>query len=261
MIIDTHCHLNNDALLDSVEDVISEAKKAGVEYFIVPGWDLKSSKIAVKLANSYDCVYAAVGVHPENLDNISDEDLMEVLELSNNKKVVAIGEIGLDYHWEKDPLKQEKQKEYFIKQIQYANEKKLPIIIHNREAFFDCLNILKNNVPSNSGVMHCYSGSVESLQDIFNLNLYVGLDGPVTFVNAKTPKMVAEEIPLEKLLLETDSPYLAPHPLRGTINEPKNLGLILDEISRLKGLSKKHVADITFKNSCKLFGINYEEKN
>ena len=151
--------------------------------------------------------------------------------------------------------KQEIQKQYFIRQIEFANEHDLPIIIHSREAFGDCLKILNEHKPKNSGVMHCYSGSVESLRDVLNLNLYIGLDGPVTFKNSKTPKAVAEEIELESLLLETDSPYLAPHPLRGTLNEPKNLGLVLDEIARLKDLSKKHIADITFKNSLKLFGI------
>lgn len=261
MIFDTHCHLNDEALLDSVEDVISEAKSAGVSLFIVPGWDQKSSQIAVKLAERFECVYAAIGYHPENLEGVSEEEFDETMKLADNPKVVAIGEIGLDYHWEKDPKKQEIQKEFFIKQIEFANKKKLPIIIHNREASGDCLELLNNHKPEYSGVMHCYSGSVEMMNDIFNLNLYIGLDGPVTFVNAKTPKMVAEEIPLERLLLETDSPYLAPHPLRGTLNEPKNLGLILDEISRIRDMSKKHIADVTFKNSCKLFGIKYETEN
>lgn len=255
MLFDTHCHLNDKALIDSVDDVIQDAKNAGVGYFLVPGWDLESSKIAVKLANSYDFIYAAVGLHPENIDGVTDDELDEILNLSKNKKVVAIGEIGLDYHWEKDEKIHEKQKEFFVKQIQYANEHNLPVIVHNRDAFNDCISILKQHKPLNSGVMHCYSGSVESLKDVFNLNLLIGLDGPVTFVNSKTPKEVAYEVPLEKLLLETDSPYLAPHPLRGTINEPKNLGFILDEISSIKGLSKKHIAEVTFENSCRLFGI------
>lgn len=255
MICDTHCHLNDESLLASVADVISDAQKAGVSLFIVPGWDRKSSEIAVKLAQEFDCVYAAVGFHPENLEGLTKEDFVETLELIKNPKVVAIGEIGLDYHWEKDPIKQEKQKEYFVRQIKFANENNLPIIVHNREAFGDCLKILYENKPLNSGVMHCYAGSVENLRDIEKLGMYIGLDGPVTFTNAKTPKAVAEEVDLEMLLLETDSPYLAPHPLRGTLNEPKNLGLVLDEIARLKDLSKKHIADVTFKNSLKLFKI------
>lgn len=255
MLFDTHCHLNDPQLSDKVDEVISAANAAGVTHFLVVGWDKESSLLAVKLASQYENVYAAVGFHPCNIDDLSDEDFYETLNLCKKEKVVAIGEIGLDYHWVKEPLKQEKQKEYFIKQIKFANENGMPIIVHNRDAFQDCLEILKNNVPSHSGVVHCYSGSVELLKDVFNLNLLIGLDGPVTFTNSKTPKAVAEEVPLEKLLLETDSPYLAPHPLRGTVNEPKNLGLILDEIANLKQLSKKHIADVTFKNSCELFGI------
>lgn len=255
MLFDTHCHLNDPQLLDKVDEVIQAANAAGVTHFLVVGWDKESSFLAVKLASIYENVYAAVGFHPCNIENLNDEDFYETLNLCKQNKVVAIGEIGLDYHWVKEPLKQEKQKEYFIRQIKFANENGMPVIIHNRDAFQDCLEILKNNKPEHSGVVHCYSGSVELLKDVFNLNLLIGLDGPVTFTNSKTPKAVAEEVPLEKLLLETDSPYLAPHPLRGTVNEPKNLGIILDEISNLKQLSKKHVADVTFKNSCKLFGI------
>ena len=255
MLFDTHCHLNDPQLLDRVDEVIEAANNAGVTHFLVVGWDKESSFKAVELAQKYKNVYAAVGFHPCNIENLSDEDFYETLNLCTKEKVVAIGEIGLDYHWVKDPQKQEIQKEYFVKQIHFANEHKLPIIIHNRDAFNDCLKTLNENKPEYSGSMHCYSGSVEQMRDVFNLNLYIGLDGPVTFTNAKTPKAVAEEVPLEKLILETDSPYLAPHPLRGTINEPKNLGLVLDEIARLKDLSKKHIADVTFNNSIKLFGI------
>ena len=261
MLFDTHCHFNDEQLLNRVDEVMENANKAGVTHFLVVGWDKESSILAIKLAEKYKNVYAAVGFHPCNIENLSDKDFYDTLNLYSHEKVVAIGEIGLDYHWVKDPKGQEKQKEYFIKQIEFANEHKMPIIIHNRDAFQDCLQILKNNKPGYSGVMHCYSGSVELLNDVFNLQLLIGLDGPVTFTNAKTPKAVAEEVPLEYLLLETDSPYLAPHPLRGTINEPKNLGLVLDEIANLKGLSKKHIADVTFKNACKLFGIKYEENN
>lgn len=261
MLFDTHCHLNDEALLDSVEDVINEAKNAGVKLFLVPGWDKKSSETAVKLAERFDCVYAAVGFHPCNLENLTEEEFIETLELSKNPKVVAIGEIGLDYHWEKDLEKQRTQKLYFERQIKYANEVGLPIIVHNREAFYDCIQVLKNVPPKAKSVMHCYSGSVESLNDVFNLNLIIGLDGPVTFTNSKTPKEVAYEVPLENLVVETDSPYLAPHPLRGTINEPKNLALIIEEISKIKEISKKHLADVTFKNSCGLFGIKYETED
>ena len=254
-IIDTHCHLNDEALFNDLDNVIERAKNAGVDKMIVIGWDEKSSKLAIRIAEQYDFVYAAIGFHPENIFDINDEILYKTLELSNHPKVVAIGEIGLDYHWTKDPEKRELQKQYFIKQIEYANKVGLPISIHSREAFNDTLEILKSHKPLCSGVMHCYSGSVDNLQDIINLNLYIGLDGPVTFTNAKTPKEVAAEVPIERLVVETDCPYLSPHPLRGTVNEPANISLVVDEIANIRQMSKKHLLDVLYKNSCELFKL------
>lgn len=254
-IFDTHCHLNDDQLYPNIKEIIERALEAGVNKMLIVGWDYNSSLKAIQIAEEYDFCYAAVGYHPENIFDIDKEILMKTLELSKHPKVVAIGEIGLDYHWTKEPEKRQLQKEYFIEQIKYANKVNLPIIIHNREAFEDCLNILKENKPTASGTMHCYSGSVELLDGVLNLGLLIGLDGPVTFKNAKTPKEVAEIVPLEKLLLETDSPYLTPHPFRGELNEPINIRLILDEIAALKGLSKKHISEVTYDNACKLFKI------
>ena len=233
-LIDTHCHLNDQQLYQDLDNVISRALQTGIEKMVVIGWDR---------------------FHPENLEGVTDELLYEVLELSKHPKVVGIGEIGLDYHWEKDHTKREIQKEFFIKQIEYANKVGLPISIHSREAFQDTLEILQKHKPLHSGVMHCYSGSVENIKDIINLDLYIGLDGPVTFRNAKTPKEVAAEIPLERLVLETDCPYLSPHPLRGTINEPSNLILIADEIANIREMSKKHLLEVVYDNSCRLFNL------
>ena len=255
MIFDTHCHLNDEKLLPRVDEVIASAKEIGVNLFLVIGWDKESSICAVKLAEQYDSVYAAIGFHPENIFDATEDDFNETMKYINHPKVVAVGEIGLDYYWTKDPLKRELQKEWFIKQIDFANEHHKPISIHSRDAFADSLAILKEHRPLYSGVMHCYSGSVESLQDVLDLGLYIGLDGPITFLNAKTPKEVCEIVPLDRLLTETDSPYLSPHPLRGTVNEPKNLGWIVNEIANLKGLSRKHVMDVTYNNGLKLFGI------
>ena len=255
MIFDTHCHLNSDELLERLEEVLENAKKVSVDKFLVVGWDKTSSFKAVELAHQYECIYAAIGFHPTDIDGVSEEDYQETMALVDDSKVVAIGEIGLDYHWVKDPVQRQKQKEWFIKQIDFANEHKKPISIHNREAFEDCLNILREHKPLYSGVMHCYSGSVELLKDVLGLGLYIGLDGPLTFTNAKTPKEVCEEVPLDRLLVETDSPYLSPHPLRGTVNEPKNIALVIDEITRIKGLSKKHILDVIYKNSCELFKV------
>ena len=254
-LIDTHCHLNDEALYKDLDNVISRALQTGVEKMIVIGWDEESSKLAIKIAEQYPFIYACVGFHPENLENIDDEALNRVLKMSSHEKVVGIGEIGLDYHWEKDPDKREIQKEFFVKQIEYANKVGLPISIHSREAFSDTLEILNKHKPLYGGVMHCYSGSADNIKDIINLGLYIGLDGPVTFKNAKTPKEVAEEIPLDKLVLETDSPYLSPHPLRGTVNEPANLILIADEIANIRGMSKKHLLEVVYDNSCRLFKL------
>ena len=254
-IVDTHCHLNDEALYKDLDSVIFRARQAGVEKMVVVGWDEASSKLAIKIAEQYDFIYAVIGFHPENVFDIDNKVLYDTLNLYKHPKVVGIGEIGLDYHWTKDPDKREIQKEYFIKQIKFANEVGLPISIHSREAFADTLEILKQYPPLHSGVMHCYSGSVENIQDIINLNLYIGLDGPVTFTNAKTPKEVAAEVPLEKLVVETDCPYLSPHPLRGTVNEPANICLVIDAIADLKQMSKKHLLEIVYDNSCRLFNL------
>ena len=255
MIFDTHCHLNSEELYNNIDEVIASAKVVGVDKFLVVGWDIKSSYLAIELANKYPEIYASIGVHPTDIDGVSDEDFDKLMTHVNDPKVVAIGEIGLDYHWVKNPEQREKQKQWFIKQINAANLYKKPISIHNREAFGDCLAILKEHKPLYGGVMHCYSGSVELLKDVLDLGLYIGLDGPLTFTNSKTPKEVCEVVPLDRLVVETDSPYLAPHPLRGTVNEPKNIALVIDEIARLKEESKKHIIDVLYKNSCRLFGI------
>ena len=255
MIFDTHCHLNDEKLLPRVEEVIESAKEAGVNPFLVIGWDKQSSLCAIKLAERFECVYAAIGFHPENIFDMQENDFDETMSFINHPKVVAVGEIGLDYYWTKDPVQRELQKEWFIKQIEFANEHHKPISIHSRDSINDCITILKENKPLYGGVMHCYSGSVEQLKDILDLGLYIGLDGPVTFTNAKTPKEVCEVVPLDRLLTETDSPYLSPHPLRGTVNEPKNLVWIVDEIARLKQISKKHIMEVTYGNAIKLFNI------
>ena len=254
-IFDTHCHLNHEDLFNNLDEVLESAKKVGVEKILVVGWDKVSSLKAIELAEQYDFIYAAIGFHPTELNGVTEEDFNEVMAYIDHPKVVAVGEIGLDYHWVKDPDERQTQKEWFIKQINFANLHQKPISVHNREAFEDCLKILKEHPPIYSGVMHCYSGSVELLDEVLKLNMYIGLDGPLTFTNAKTPKEVCGKVPLERLLLETDAPYLAPHPLRGTVNEPKNIALILDEVTRIKGLSKKHIRDVIFENSCRLFNI------
>ena len=256
MVFDSHCHLNDPVLYQNIDEIIENAKKTGVKKFLVIGYDKDSSVLAVKIANKYPECYASIGIHPTEIDHTSEDDYEKTMKLVSNPKVVAIGEIGLDYHWVKEPEKREIQKEWFIRQIEFANDHHLPISIHNRESNEDCLKILKEHTPKYSGVMHCYSGSVEMLDDILNLGMYISLGGPVTFTNAKTPKAVAEEVPLEKLLVETDCPYLTPHPHRGEKNEPKYICLVVEEIARLKDISKKHVEQVTYENACRLFNIH-----
>lgn len=256
MIFDSHCHLNDPVLYQNIDEVIENAKKTGVKKFLVIGYDKDSSFLAVDIANKYPECYAAIGIHPTEIDHTSEDDYEKTMSLVSNPKVVAIGEIGLDYHWVKEIEKREIQKKWFIRQIEFANEHHLPISIHNRESNEDCLKILKEHTLKYGGVMHCYSGSVEMLNDILKLNMYISLGGPVTFTNAKTPKEVAEEVPLEKLLVETDCPYLTPHPHRGEKNEPKYICLVVEEIARIKDISKKHVEQVTYENTCRLFNIN-----
>ena len=256
MVFDSHCHLNDPVLYQNIDEIIENAKKTGVKKFLVVGYDKDSSVLAVKIANKYPECYASIGIHPTEIDHTSEDDYEETMKLVSNPKVVAIGEIGLDYHWVKEPEKREIQKEWFIRQIEFANDHHLPISIHNRESNEDCLKILKEHTPKFGGVMHCYSGSVEMLDDILNLGMYISLGGPVTFTNAKTPKAVAEEVPLEKLLVETDCPYLTPHPHRGEKNEPKYICLVVEEIARLKDISKKHVEQVTYENACRLFNVH-----
>jgi TatD DNase family protein len=255
MLFDTHVHLNDKQFSDDLQDVIKRTKAAGVENVVVVGFDRPTISRAIELVEEYDFMYAAVGWHPVDAIDLTEDDLQWIEELSRHPKVVAIGEMGLDYHWDKSP--KEIQKEVFRKQIRLAKKVKLPIIIHNREATADIMEILKEeNAAEVGGIMHCFSGSAETAKECINMNFYISLGGPVTFKNAKKPKEVAEQIPLDRLLIETDCPYLAPHPFRGKRNEPAYVELVAEQIAELKGLSKEEVAAATTANAKKLFNIN-----
>ena len=256
MMFDSHCHLNDENLYPRIDEVIEAAKKTGVKKFLVAGYDKASSFLAVDIASRYEECYAAIGFHPTEIEGVSEVDYNETMSLISNNKVIAIGEIGLDYHWVKDLEQRENQKRWFIKQIEFANEHHLPISIHNRESTEDCVEILKEHTPKFGGVMHCYSGSIETMNEVIKLGLHIALGGTVTFTNAKTPKEVAEAVPLDKLLIETDAPYLTPHPHRGEKNEPKYICLVLEEIARIKDMSKKHLEDVIYKNTCRLFNVD-----
>ncbi|CAH0305162.1 D-aminoacyl-tRNA deacylase [Peribacillus sp. Bi96] len=255
MLFDTHVHLNAEQFNEDLEEVIKRAKEAGVNNMVVVGFDRPTITRAMELIETYDFMYAAVGWHPVDAIDMTEEDLLWIEELSNHPKVVAIGEMGLDYHWDKSP--KDVQMEVFRKQIRLAKKVGLPIIIHNREATADIVNILKEEEASLvGGIMHCFSGSAETALECINMNFYISLGGPVTFKNAKKPKEVAAAVPLDRLLIETDCPYLAPHPYRGKRNEPSYVKLVAEQIAEIKQLPIEVISQATTENAKKLFGIN-----
>lgn len=254
MFIDTHVHLNADQYEEDVEVVIQHALEAKVEKMIVVGFDRKTIIKAMELAEQYSFIYAVVGWHPVDAIDCTEEDLKWIESLATHPKVVGIGETGLDYHWDKSP--KEVQQELFRKQIRLAQKVSLPIIIHNRDATADVVRILKEEEAEiTGGIMHCFGGSVETAQECIKMNFMISLGGPVTFKNARMPKEVATEIPIDYLLIETDAPYLAPHPNRGKRNEPAWVVLVAEEIARLKGLPVEEVARQTTANALKIFKI------
>ncbi|MCK6208586.1 TatD family hydrolase [Bacillus infantis] len=255
MLFDTHVHLNAEQFEEDLEEVIGRAQAEGVSHMVVVGFDRPTITKAMELAEAYDFIFACVGWHPVDAIDMTDEDLAWIEELAAHPKVVAIGEMGLDYHWDKSP--KDVQKDVFRRQIRMAKKVKLPIVIHNRDATADVVEILREEGAGEvGGIMHCYSGSVEVAKECLDMNFYISLGGPVTFKNAKKPKEVAEAVPLEKLLIETDCPYLAPHPYRGKRNEPAYVKLVAEQIAELKGLAFKEVAEATTENAKRLFGIS-----
>ncbi|MBS4535164.1 TatD family hydrolase [Clostridium sp. D2Q-14] len=254
MLFDTHAHLDDDRFDKDRERIIENFKEDGIEMIVNPGADIASSVKAVSLAKKYENIYAAVGVHPHEVDTM-DENTIEVLrELAQNEKVVAIGEIGLDYYYDNSP--RDIQKKWFREQIRLAKEVDLPIIIHDRDAHEDTYNILKEeNDDRLRGIMHCYQSSLEMSQQFIDLGFYISLAGPVTFKKAKTPKEVAAGISLDRLLIETDSPYLTPTPNRGKRNEPAYVRYVAGMIAELKGISYNEVVKQTNENAKKIFAI------
>lgn len=255
MLFDTHVHVNDDQFAEDIDEVIARAKACGVESMVVVGFDRKTITRALEIVDEYDFIYASVGWHPVDAIDMTEDDLVWLEEVCAHPKVVALGEMGLDYHWDKSP--KDIQKDVFRKQIKLARKLKLPIIIHNRDATEDIMTILREEKASEvGGIMHCFSGSPEIAKQCLDLNFYISLGGPVTFKNAKKPKEVAIQVPLDRLLIETDCPYLAPHPYRGKRNEPSYVKLVAQQIADLKGVDFEKVAHTTTANAKKLFGID-----
>ena len=248
MYIDNHCHIFND-YFDDVDGLIKKISEQSVFKIIVNGYDMKSNIEVLELCKKYDMVYGAIGFHPTDLDGCDDDSLEWLEEHINDDKIVALGEIGLDYHYENTD--KNNQKYYFKKQLEIAQKNKKPVIIHSRDAIQDTYDILKDfNL---CGSMHCYSGSLEMAREFIKLGFLIGVGGVVTYKNAKAIKNVIENIDLEYILLETDSPYLSPVPYRGEVNTPCNIPLIAGEIARIKGESVELIGKITSDNSCRLF--------
>lgn len=250
-MIDTHSHLLDDVFKDDLLDCIERCKKNNINKIVLVGFDRLTNNKAQELAKKYDIFYPTAGIHPEEVIDLNDLSYLE--EFINSNKVVAIGECGLDYHWSKDKI--ELQKVIFEEQIKMAIKYNLPLIIHSRDAIQDTYDILEKYKGQVRGVMHCYSGSLEMAYRFLDLGFYIGLDGPVTFKNAKEPKRVASSIPLDRLLLETDCPWMTPTPYRGKRNESSYLIYIAEEIAKLRNISIKEVEEATDRNAEKLFNI------
>lgn len=255
MLIDTHVHLNADQYEGEIDDVITRAKEDGVEKFVVIGFDRKTIQRTMDLIEEYDEVYGVIGWHPVDAVDCTDEDLEWIESLADNEKIVAIGEMGLDYHWDKSP--KDVQEEVFIKQIELAKRVNLPIVIHNREAEEDAIRILEeNDAKAVGGIMHSFhNGTDEQIDRVLDMGFYVSLAGVITFKNAKRPKEVAQYVPLNRLVVETDAPYLTPHPYRGKRNEPKLVRLVAEELAELRGISIEEVEKATTENAKRIYNI------
>ena len=254
MLIDTHVHLNADQYDEDLQEVIDRALEEGIDRMFVVGFDTNTIERTMKLIDQYDFIYGIIGWHPVDAIDCTEERLQWIEELSRHPKIIGIGEMGLDYHWDKSP--KDIQKEVFRKQIALAKRVQLPIIIHNREATQDCVDILKEeNASEVGGIMHSFSGSNEIADEILKMNFYVSLGGPVTFKNAKQPKEVAKHVPLDRLLVETDAPFLSPHPYRGKRNEPARVKLVAEQIAELRGLTYEEVCEATTENAERLFKL------
>lgn len=251
MFYDTHCHLNSSQMYENYDAFIKKALENGVTHLNVVGYNLEGSKRAVEIAQQYENVYAVVGIGPEDCLETTQQDLDEIEALLNHPKVVAIGEIGLDYHWGTVP--KEKQQDIFIAFMRMAKRHNLPVVIHSRDALQDTYNLLKQEKAH--GIMHCYSGSAEMAKEFVKIGFKISLAGPVTFKNAKEPKRVAKEIDLKDLLIETDSPYLTPHPYRGKPNDPSYVPLVAKEIAEIKEITIEEVAQATTQNAFDAFQI------
>lgn len=250
MYFESHAHFDSRRFREDREELLGLLPAAGIDYIINVGCDMKSSKESIRLAERYDYIYASVGIHPHELNDMSSQTIEELRKLSTHKKVVAIGEIGLDYYYDSHP--RELQRFWFRQQLRLAESVNKPVIIHSRDASQETFDIISScNVRR--GVIHCYSGAAPMAVDYANMGFYIGIGGVITFSNAKKLVEVVEALPLERILIETDSPYLSPNPNRGKRNDSRNLQYVVEKIAELKNTTPELVAKITSDNAKNVF--------
>ncbi len=280
MIFETHAHYDDEKFTEDREEVLADLPKRGIRPVINVGASIESTKTTLEIAESHDFVYAAVGVHPSDIDGLNEETFAWLAEQTKHQKTVAIGEIGLDYYWDKEADVQKQQRYWFRRQLELARREMLPVIIHSRDAAEDTMDILQefhrmtkrddSDVTSRTGlangtseqgycwdetpgVIHCYSYSLEMAHEFIKMGYYIGVGGVVTFKNAKKLVRTVEEIPMERILLETDCPYMAPEPHRGTRNDSRNIPYVIEKIAQIKGIDPKVVEETARENAFRLF--------
>ncbi|MHB1629133.1 MAG: TatD family hydrolase [Bacilli bacterium] len=253
-LFDTHSHLNDPALSDQADDIVARALADGVTRIVVPGYDRQSSLLAMELAEKHAGVFALVGFHPHDAKDVTDADLIDLESWCRHEKVVGVGEIGLDYHYDNSP--RTVQDRVFRSQIAIARRAALPVVIHDREAHADIVAVLKAEQAGEvGGVMHCFSGSAEMAAECLSMNFYISFGGPITFKNAKKPVEVAQKIPADRLLIETDAPWLTPEPYRGQRNEPAYVRFVAQKMADVRKLTLDAVAELTYNNANRVFAL------
>ena len=260
--LDSHCHLDDARFDVDREKLIEEIRKADITKFVSAGYSKEASKTGIALSKKYEFIYTTCGISPNDIPQTEDELWKDIGEIEtlvkeniDDSKIVAIGEIGLDYYWEKDLQRRGLQRQAFIKQIEMANVFDLPIVIHTREAVMDTIEILKNHIVNKKGVFHCCPLNRELVREALKLGFYISFAGTITFKNSKNANEIIEMVPNDKMLIETDSPYLAPEPVRGTRNDPRNVKFIAQKVAEVKKISLEDVAKITYKNATTIFDI------
>lgn len=254
MIFETHAHYDDEQFDSGREALLASLPGCGIKCVVNIGASVESTMRSVRLAEAYDFIYAAVGVHPSEISELNEERFAWLRTLTGQKKVVAVGEIGLDYYWDKEPNVQEQQRYWFKRQIELAKETGLPIVVHSRDAASDTLQVMKEaHAEEVPGVIHCYSYSPELAWEFIRMGYYIGVGGVVTFKNAKKLKETVEKIPLERILLETDCPYMAPEPHRGKRNDSRYIPYIVAKIAEIKQVPEAEVEAVTWQNARKLY--------